>query len=235
MSFAPCPTTHPEIAPARPSLTPSIAIIHGNRLIADLLHFQCMQWPEWSPFLVRACEIQNIASICRVLPAIILLGHSLPAVDSVALIPKIRSASPGSKIIVLAPQLNEHLVHQLWEHHPQAVLEETEGVEVVAHAIARVQQNGVHFSSRYLELAERLRSVRGTFPMMLTNRERQMMICIAHAMSDEESGLFLSISKTTAKRHRMNIARKLNLRSSPWQLIRFGIEKGFSTAGLKAM
>jgi DNA-binding NarL/FixJ family response regulator len=220
-------------APGAARFALRVAVIHGNKLSRDLLGHHCVR--TWDCNVV-ACESDGedgVRAVARDHPDLIILGHALPHTNAIETLPLVRKACPTAKSIILVPQLTDYLVRRLGELRPQAVVEEcSDGLENVETAISRLRDGGRWLTARYSQVAAGLRSVKGTFAMLLTDREQQVLVYVAHAMIDEEIAQRLRLTPKTVRKHRTNIARKLNLRSAPHHLIRFAVEKGFQSAGL---
>lgn len=207
-----------------------IAVIHGSRMSGELLGAYCATAWGCQLTTLESTARDGLASVARHQPDIVVVGHHPPALNSLELLPQLSRVTRSAKVIVTVPQLNDYLVHRLAELHLHAVVEElTEGVAAVRAAIERLRAGGRWLSPRFVQLAARLRSDPAAFPKMLSGRQEEVLVRVAHAMSDGEIGRLLGMSTGTAKRHRADIARKLNLRSTPQQLVRFGLENGFSS------
>ncbi|HEX9114593.1 MAG TPA: response regulator transcription factor, partial [Anaerolineae bacterium] len=76
----------------------------------------------------------------------------------------------------------------------------------------------------YLQRAEEQGGAGQSFDV-LTDREREVVTCIAQGQSNQEVADHLNISVKTVSRHRENIMAKLNLHSRV-ELVRYAIEKG---------
>lgn len=204
-----------------------IALFHGNRLVGELLRRHCTETLD--------CEVEMFANVPSAAaaklasPNIIVIRHEPPRHDGVHLLAQLRAMAPAARILFIASQLTEFLVQRLADHPPHAVCEEcSDGIEGLRESLLRLREGTRWISPRYAELQARLRSPAGAYAMCLTKREQAVLRCVAHAMNDEQIGRYLGIATRTAKRHRMSIAAKLSLRSSPQELIRFGVEKGFA-------
>lgn len=206
-----------------------LAVFHGNRLAGELLRAHCAQ--VWGCEVVAFAFAHDdcIAKVKQVSSDVVIVGHYPPLLNGVELLGELREFVPTAKILFTAPQLSEFLVHGIAAQHPHAVCEESsDGMDGVLLGLMRIREGARWLSPRFLHLHARLRSPSGTFAMRLTEREQSILRCVAHAMSDAEIGQWFGLAQRTVKRHRMTIAAKLNLRSSPQQLIRFGVEKGFT-------
>lgn len=206
-----------------------VAIVHGNRLVGDLLAAHCAERWGCEVVAVALSEADGLAAIERHEPDLALVGHFPPALDALALLPRLQRASRATKLVVLVARLSNYFVHHLGRTGCRAVIEEsTEGLAMLATAISQVRDCGRFLSPQFLHAAARLRADPGAFPKLLSARQEEVLRCIAHAMSDREISSTLGMSARTAQRHRADIARKLNIHGTP-QLIRYGAEKGFGS------
>jgi DNA-binding NarL/FixJ family response regulator len=63
-------------------------------------------------------------------------------------------------------------------------------------------------------------------PTEISNRERQVLVCIAQGLMNKEIANQLHISVRTVEVHRLNLKKKLRINNSA-RLIRYAIEQGF--------
>jgi DNA-binding NarL/FixJ family response regulator len=206
-----------------------MAIINHDRIKAELLHFYCSN--HWG-FDVVAMEFNGhdgLAAMERTRPDVLLLSLMLPDVDAVATVREIRNRVPGARIIGQAVRCSDYLLHRLSsvEYHG-LILDTEETLVSLGQAIERVRQGNRAVSPRILQQQMTLRNAPAAFPKLLSRREEQVLVCIAHAMSDDEISLQLRFSPTTALSHRKKIMGKLGIHSTP-KLIRYCSERGFNT------
>lgn len=204
-----------------------IAVIHGNRMTADLLRAHGeMAW-GCEVVATECTGLEGLAAVERSKPDIIVIGHAPPMVDAYSLVPRLKKTVEPARIIVMAQRVSEYLVHRLAALTFHGVVEESsEGINQVRAAIERLREGHRLVSPRFAFISARLRSNPNSFPKLLTDRQQEVLICIAHAMDNDEIGRCLGMSTGTAQRHRTDILRKLGLRSTP-RLIRYCIDSGF--------
>jgi two-component system nitrate/nitrite response regulator NarL len=215
---------HPErIAAAR------MAIINHDRIKAELLHFYCST--HWG-FAVVAMELNGhdgLAAVERTKPDLLLLSLSLPDTDAANLIQAVRARAPATRIIGQTVHCTDYLLHRLngSEYHG-LILDTEETLGSLALAIQRVRQGSRAVSPRLIRDQMALRNAPASFPKLLSRREEQVLVCIAHALTDDEIGLQLGFSAITALSHRKKIMRKLGFHSTP-KLIRYCSDHGFNS------
>lgn len=206
-----------------------MAIINHDRIKAELLHFYCAS--HWG-FDVVATEFtgrDGLAAVERTKPDVLLLSLALPDVDAVRVIHDIRTVTPATRIIGQAVQCSDYLLHRLHgaEYHG-LILDAEETLVSLGLAIDRVRQGNRAVSPRIVQVQAALRNAPASFPKLLSRREEQVLVCIAHALTDDEIGLQLGFSSTTALSHRKKIMRKLGFHSTP-KLIRYCADRGFNS------
>lgn len=230
MSLGPHDAGRPATAglgrlPARFALR--LGIIHGNRMTADLLRAHAETAWGCEVVAVEYTGDEGLAAVGRAKPDLIVVGHAPPMVDVCTLVARLRQAAGSAKIIVTAPRLSEYLVHRLTAQEFHGVVESSEGIDAVQAAIEQVRAGGRLVSPQFSSIAASLRANPNAFPKLLTGRQEEVLICIAHAMEDNEIGRTLGMSTRTAQRHRADIMRKLDIHKTPRQ-IRYCIETGFN-------
>jgi len=158
-------------------------------------------------------------------PEILVLDLNLSDGSSLPAIPRIREASPETRIVVLTMQIEPAFAREALRAGASGyVLKEAADEELVAAVRAAIDGRS------YLnpELAARVASapeVRTGPPDDLTDREAEVLTLIAlgHTNGEIAQQLFLSIR--TVETHRAHIQQKLRL-SKRSELVRYALENG---------
>lgn len=216
------PTKHPGPA-AR------TAIIEPNGAKADLLAYCCIH--SWG-FEITALEksgCTGIAAVGETKPELVLAALTPADFQAVDFIFRLRRAAPSAKLVLFTTQCNDYLLHAIGssEYHG-LVYEPDESMTSIAAAITRVRNGSRFISARVREGQQALRLEPAAFPKLLSKREQQVLVCIAHSFSDEEIASRLGVSAGTALSHRRQLMYKLGIHSTP-KLIRYCVEKGFNS------
>lgn len=207
-----------------------MVIVGSSRFNAELLHYFSTHYWGFEVVAVELTGIDGVAAAARTKPEFVLASLGLADLCASEVINQLRRAAPAAKIIGIISQCNEYLMHTLGavEYHG-LFFDADESLCSLAQAIERVRQ-GIRFvSPRIAQCQAALRTTPTAFPKLLSKREQEVLVCIAHSMSNDEIGVQLGFSGTTAISHRKKIMGKLNIHSTP-QLIRYCIEKGFNSA-----
>lgn len=159
----------------------------------------------------------DLLTLCRqVTEAIVILGLPFPEVSGLKLIEKVRAAAPTAQIILLGMHVDKELATQLLQNGVQALLDREASVEELVAAAEAVAAGRAYLNKQALSAVtgkqyrpvgngqrKRYRS--------LTQREREVFVLIAQALSTREISERLDISSRTVENHRRRIMRKLGL------------------------
>jgi two-component system response regulator NreC len=182
------------------------------------------------PDLEVVAEAGDIASAERHLrehrPEVLILDLNLPGGPSIAAVPALRDASPGTAIVVLT-----------MEDEPAYAREALQtGVlgYVLKEAVDEELVNAVHLAAAgrsYLQpkLGVRLAADPGDDPDLLSERELGVLRLVALGHTHQEIAEQLQLSVRTVESHRASITRKLGL-SKRSELVRYALGSGLLDA-----
>jgi DNA-binding NarL/FixJ family response regulator len=205
-------------------------MIHAHRTEAELLRYFCRTFWGFEVVAVEHNGASGIESVARNQPEVVLV--SLPAPDLAAdtLVMRLCEESPTAKVIGLLNHCNEYLIHAVTKAGCHGLIyTPEEDLHSLGQLIERVRQGCVAASGRVQQVQRSLRMNPAAFPKLLTKREQEVLICIAHVMTDEEIGRQLGFSKANARSHLDHIMRKLGIHKVT-KLIGWCADKGFNLA-----
>jgi two-component system response regulator NreC len=165
-------------------------------------------------------------------PDVILIDVTMPGGSGIDAIPKLRAASPGSKVLVLSMHDDPRYVRDAFAAGAGGyVLKEAADSEVVA-AIREVAAGGNYVNpalgARMVAAETKERAEADADP--LSEREHEVLRLLALGHTNQEIAKSLYISVRTAETHRAHIMQKLGL-SSRADLVRYALEKGILESG----
>ena len=206
-----------------------LVIIEANRAKAELWEYYCLT--NWGFDVVACCHsgTEGVESADRFKPELVFAGLQPADLGLLEYINGLRAAAPASKLILFSTLCNEYLVHAVRpaDYHG-FVYEPDETLASLTNLIEKVRQGHRAVSASISRCQVQLRSAPTAFPKLLSSRHEEVLICIAHSMTDEEIAEQLGVSTATALSHRQKIMKKLNVHSTP-KLIRYCTEKGFNS------
>jgi len=176
-----------------------------------------------------------IEAVGRILPDVVLLDITMPGLSGLDAIARLREVHPRAKVVMLTHHEGESFVHQALEAGADGYLSKDSGEAELALAIAAVHGGHPYISPKVAGTLLRRRSetsrseptrpddptpageaeTDGTTRIgSLTAREREVFQLLALGKSNKEIAKALSMSLGTAKKHRENLQRKLDCRST---------------------
>lgn len=181
---------------------------------------------------------QALEAIEQLKPDIAVMDISMPVTTGIEVTRKLRRYHPDIKIIVLSRHDNEEYVYQLLKYGIHGYIVKEEAGDDLLRAVEAVLKGETYLSPR---IAKKVMSdfragsrKENDAPIaqqfsVLTNREREILKLIAEGMSNEEIAKALWISPRTAKVHRANIMKKLDVHKVA-DLVKYAIKAGLVEA-----
>jgi two-component system, NarL family, response regulator NreC len=155
-------------------------------------------------------------------PKVLILDLNMPGRASLDAVPDIRSASPGTEIVVLTMQNEPAFARRALQAGVRGyVLKEAADAELVQ-AVRSAAAGDIYLQPA---LGARLAAANGDESSELSERERDVLRLIALGHTNAEVAEQLYISIRTVESHRAHIQQKLRL-SSRAELVRYALERG---------
>ncbi len=158
-----------------------------------------------------------------------LLDVRLGTADSFELIPMLRNAAPGTRLMWVTSVLEDVLLQRALDANLPGFVHKDDSAEELITAVQRVAA-GENFMSRSVrQRRDDLRNRSDLFSKVLSPREQEILKIIGSGFSNEEAAALLGISPETVKTHRRNIMLRLNLHSAT-ELQAYALRNGFISA-----
>ena len=162
-------------------------------------------------------------------PQVLILDLNMPRLHGIEVLRQTRTASPGTRVIVLSMHHDEpYVIESLRAGASAYILKGSESHEIL-HALKEVMQGRRFLSATLSEWAINAlvtKPADESDPLQsLTQRERMVVQLAAEGQTNAEIAEKLFISPRTAETHRTNLLRKLGLHTQT-DLVRFAIRRG---------
>ncbi|WP_054311957.1 response regulator transcription factor [Mesorhizobium sp. 1M-11] len=185
--------------------------------------------------VAEAAEGETLLKLVRDTKAdLLVLDLGMPGVSGVPFIAEIRELAPRLKIVVLTANIEPRTVRLALEFGANAYLTKDGDPEELGAAIEALRQGGTYLA-RTVRFAvsepdrSRMPDAQEIIsPVPLTQRERQILLLVAQGMTARETAERLGISQATARKHRENLMRKLDLHSTA-ELTAYAVRLGLPT------
>jgi DNA-binding NarL/FixJ family response regulator len=156
----------------------------------------------------------------RLLPDLVLLDLSMPGLDGLQALPRIREAAPDAEVVVLTASGTEENLLAAIRGGAAGYLLKSEPPERIAEFLRAVAQGEAALSG---EVARRLldqvregglgRGVPAAIARSLSARELEVLLLLDEHLGTEEIAARLYISEHTVRSHVKSLLRKLNVSS----------------------
>ena len=148
----------------------------------------------------------------------------LPDMDAAELIDNIHVLQPHAHIIVNTMHEEMWVVERIAEKKVDGVIYKSGQLEQLIEAISSVADGRQYFCAKFKKLQKRMEQT----DEVLTNREKEVLRCIAQGYSTKQITQILFISENTVESHRQNMFRKLHARNMA-ELVIKAIAEGYIT------
>ena len=163
-------------------------------------------------------------------PDIVIMDLSMPELNGLEATRKIRKMLPQTQVVILSVHYSDQLVREVVDAGARAYVLKSDASSELVIAIEALANNRPFFTSGATQVLldgfPRPLSDEPQAPLMykpLTARQREVVQLLAEGKSSKEVALVLAISVKTAETHRINIMRRLGMRSVS-QLVRYAVK-----------
>lgn len=156
----------------------------------------------------------------RTRPDIVVTDIAMPGRSGLAVISDLRACCPELHILVLSAHSSEEYIRVALNAQANGYVLKDSSREELLHAIRLVAKGEQYLcqavSARVLSgyLGDKSKAGQSSTIQEMTDRERQVLTCIARGMANKQIANDLSISVKTVEKHRSNLMRKQSLRNA---------------------
>jgi DNA-binding NarL/FixJ family response regulator len=159
-------------------------------------------------------------------PDVAVLDLSMPRMNGVSAVERIRKVSPRTKNILLTMYAEEHHILAALRAGVNGCVLKTQAAEYLILAIREVCAGGVYLSPSVSGAVVQAYLNKNDLPYdPLTDRERQVLQLVAEGKRTKEIALLLGVTAKTAETHRVKVMEKLDIHSTAG-LVRYAIRRG---------
>lgn len=191
-----------------------ILLVDDHRIVREGLASMLGTQPDMCVVGEAGTGNEAIDQIVRLRPDIVLLDLEMPDLDGVSVLERVRADFTDVRVIILTAYGTDERILDAVRAGAKGYLLKGAGLDEVLHAVRVAAMGGSllepKVAQRLLGSMERmLRS--GKVPTSLTDRERDILTCIAHGLSNKAIGDELHLAERTIKFHATIIFQKLGV------------------------
>jgi len=177
---------------------------------------------------------EALASISIRRPDLVLLDVNLPGENGIDLARRIRAADQRVKILMVAGEADPWTVNEALQAGASGFVTKTHSADFLEHAMKAILQGQSVLCPESQAALQRAEQRAGTAleppaPSVLSEREWEVLKCLAHGENTKTIAFSLQISPKTVETHRQHIMRKLGL-DNVAALTRYAIRHGLTRA-----
>jgi DNA-binding NarL/FixJ family response regulator len=205
-----------------------IVIVEDHLMFREVLHKLCATELHHQVVGEAGDGKTAVKLVRETQPDLVLLDLHLPGLDGFGVIEAIRQDAPETRVLVLSSHCDEYTVYNSERAHVAGFVDKnTNSVATLKSAIAEVAKGRAWFSEAFLRIKAARRRDPKSFDKLLTKRESAVLALVGQSLTDIEIGRRLDISWQTVEKHRFNLLKKLELKSTA-ELARYAHEHGFT-------
>lgn len=222
-----------SILTSKPCIT--VLLVDDHALVRRTLE-TCLRETDGIQVVGSAADAADaVEQAGRLKPDVILMDIDMPGMGCFEAVRTIRARWPEIRIVFLSAFFNDRYIEQALAVEASGYLTKNEPPEAVVQAVRGVMVGSPYYSPEILTRivvtpeGAMLPPERRSQASLLTERELEVLQCLARGMSKKEIAKHLHISVNTVNRHTDNIMNKVNIHDRV-QLVRFAIREGLADA-----
>jgi DNA-binding NarL/FixJ family response regulator len=207
-----------------------VVLVDDHQLVLDGLSDMLEKAEGFDVVMTFNDPAEALRQIPRLEPDLLMTDLEMPGLTGEELITRLREQDFRGKCILLTMYLDQATVKRMMELDVDAYLLKNSDREEFMQALLSVARGKKYYSSRVTEALidkgkELKRSSSAPSLDELTDRERDVLKCIAEGSSTKEIAEELFISVSTVETHRKALLRKLDVKNVAG-LVRIAVQSG---------
>lgn len=186
-------------------------VIDDHASVADMIGLTLEAAGGFTPVGRATGAGDGVARAAELRPELIILDVNLWGADGLVLIPRLREACPGAKILVFSGHLRLASIRRAMLAGADGIVEKAAGLDEFEEALRALRRGGAYLSRSASEEIRRLVQRPGGKPRLvrLTAHDRAVLRGLAEGRSSKEIAAELGLSRAAVANRRVRLGRKL--------------------------
>jgi len=214
-------------AGAKPKLR--LVLVDDHAMVRDALTSIIDAEPDMEVVGQTGEGVEAVALASKLSPDIVVMDISMPDLDGFRATEDLKKVCPSCKVLALTRHTEPGYAERMLESGADGyALKKSSARELVA-AIRAVAETGEYLDPSIAQQLARTvlnRSGRSRTTKKLTPREEEVLIMVAHGLSNKEIAHRLSVSTKTIEAHKASCMEKLGMQGRP-QIIQYALSRGW--------
>jgi len=194
-----------------------VVVVDDQTLIRDGLITICERLPDVEVVAAAGDGLQALAAVAEHAPDVVLMDLRMPRMDGIEATRRITEGHPATHVVVLTTFSDDESIAEALAVGALGYLTKDAGREDIERALRAAERGLALFDSvvhaRLADLARRRPATApATPPGSLTERETEVLACMARGLSNREIAATLFVGETTVKTHINRIFTKTGSR-----------------------
>lgn len=208
-----------------------LLLVEDQRLIRETLRLACETTLGHEVIGECGTGADVVPLVRELAPDAVVLDLALPDFNGLVAMDRLHRAGLFPRVVIVSVHCDEYTQFLVERKQVQAFVDKNANTTAaLGQALRAVAAGRSFYSETYLAVREARQANPIAFTKVLSSWELEILVLLGLGLSDHEVGGRLGIAPRTAKTHRSNILRKLNIPNTP-KLIRFAVERGFTALG----
>lgn len=220
----------PEGPAAMPELSPLTVVLADDHVVVRTGLRLLLEAEPGIEVVAEAGDVTSaIEQVARTRPDVLVLDLHMPGEPSLPAIPRLREASPGTRVLVLTAQRDPSFAGEALRVGAAGYVPKEAAGSQLLEAIGVVAADGTYLDPQLGARLAASSASAGRVASELTEREVEVLRLIARGRTNREMAERLFLSVRTVESHRARIQRKLG-RSRRSDLVDYALERGLVEA-----
>jgi two-component system nitrate/nitrite response regulator NarL len=222
--------------PARAAKKIRILLVDDHPFVREGIKSHLSALPDFQVVGEAGNGEEALRQAARLRPDLVLMDISMPGMNGLEAMSRLRKRSPATRVLVLSMHENREYIAQIFRLGARGFLRKDASPEELVRALREIHAGKTSFSADVSSLLvdELSRGAAdgppGERAAALSEREREVLVQIADGRSNKDIARALGVGVRTVETHRERIMRKLDIHTVAG-LTRFAIQQGMVGLG----